>query len=498
MATTANSVEDAHVVIDARLARAALCLFLATLVLMTLRGYMRANMPFNGPHAFVSADVATTARTFTTQGILHLRGVPVNNNPPIGSKDFYTHWPPLLPVLLSWCFTAFGISERVGHLLMLAIFVTTAGLVFRLGCLWLGTLGGALAGYFWLTLPVVVEFGDLICQQSLAMMFIVAALISFTVRRERLGALLLFVAVLSSWESLLVVPGFWLAARINPAGRRSAVFASVGAVGGFLCVIFLYLAASPTLALDLLQTAKYYMGLSPVYSNFALHDRWSLTLPQQLSGLLWNHLWMLGALGTGALIQFLILRRTRFLVLFLPLITPWLLWTIAMRSHVVIHHFELLIAGPVTALCLSWLTLSFLNNAPRNRRWTVAILPIAVAVQLVVLPKPDIPQGPELEPFFQFSRLIATSTNPDAVVISPLFSAIPLYYSERHIVRGITDDASVAAILPQLHQEFPSARLYLAIPSSFAENFPKTISTATRLSSDEEFTTFELNSPVSR
>jgi hypothetical protein len=464
---------------------------------MTLRGYMRADLPFNGPHAFVSADVATAARTFTTQGIFHLRAVPVNNNPPIGPEDFYTHWPPLLPVLLSWCFTAFGISERVGHLLMLAIFVTTAFLVFRLGCLWFGTLGGALAGYFWLTLPVVVQFGDLICQQSPAMMFMVAALISFTARREKLGALLLLVAVLSSWEPALVVPGFWLAARMDPAVRRSAVYASLGASIGLLIVFCLYLAVSPTLALDLLQTAKYYLGLSPVYSNFALHDRWSLTLPQQLNGLLWNHLWMLGALGTGALIQFLVLRRRRLLVLFLPLITPWLVWTIAMRSHVVIHHFELLIAGPVTAMSLSWLSLGFLKTAPPNRQWTVAILPIAVAVQLFVLPKPDIPHGPTLEPFFQFSRLVATSTDSDSVVISPLFSAIPLYYSERHIVRGVIDDAAVATILPKLRQEFPTARLYLAIPSSFAENFPQTISTARRDSSDEEFSIFELNSPAS-
>ena len=108
---------------------------------------------------------------------------------------------------------------------MLCVLLGTAVLVFRLGWLWLGPVGGALAGYFWLTLPVVVQFGDLVAQQSLAMLFVVAAVVAFFSAGERVGAVLLFLAVLSSWEAVLVVPGFWLAARRMPELRRGAVLA---------------------------------------------------------------------------------------------------------------------------------------------------------------------------------------------------------------------------------------------------------------------------------
>src|SRR5215469_4278846 len=227
--------------------RAALWLFFATLAIFIVRGIDRAPTPFIGPHAFVSADMSTTARTFATQGILHLHGVPVNNNPPIHlASDAFVHWPPLLPIMLSQCIRIFGASERVGHLFMLAILVATAIVVFRLGCLWLGTIGGGLAGYFWLTLPVVVQFGDLIAPQGLVMLFVVAALLAFTARRERLASLLLLLAVLSTWEALLVVPGIWLVAYKRPDLRRSAIHATLAASLGLLLVAGLYLYYSPS------------------------------------------------------------------------------------------------------------------------------------------------------------------------------------------------------------------------------------------------------------
>ncbi len=157
----------------------AFALFAVALVMTAVRAVRHADTQYVGLGAAVSADVATSARTFATEGVWKLRGIPVNNNPPIGAEDQYTHWPPLLPILLSGCFRVFGTSERTAHVFMLCVLLGTAVLVFRLGWLWLGPVGGALAGYFWLTLPVVVQFGDLVAQQSLAMLFVVAAVVAF-------------------------------------------------------------------------------------------------------------------------------------------------------------------------------------------------------------------------------------------------------------------------------------------------------------------------------
>ena len=89
-----------------------LALFAGSLILTAVHGVLRSAEQFSYAHAFVSADTATTARTFLREGVIALRGVPVNNNPPISSIDFYAHWPPLMTVLLSGCFRVFGPSNE--------------------------------------------------------------------------------------------------------------------------------------------------------------------------------------------------------------------------------------------------------------------------------------------------------------------------------------------------------------------------------------------------
>ena len=198
----------------------AFALLAAALVMTAVRAIRRADTQYVGLGAAVSADVATSARTFVTEGVWKLRGIPVNNNPPIGAEDQYTHWPPLLPILLSWCFRVFGTSERTAHIFMLCVLLATAVLVFRLGWLWLGPVGGALAGYFWLTLPVVVQFGDLVAQQSLAMLFVVGAVVAFysasvepTSQKRDVGHPVLWwvleVGTLRAWPALVLGGGLF-------------------------------------------------------------------------------------------------------------------------------------------------------------------------------------------------------------------------------------------------------------------------------------------------
>ena len=67
----------------------------------------------------------------------------------------------------------------------------------------------------------------------------------------------------------------------------------------------------------------------------------------------------------------------------------------------------------------------------------------------------------------------------DAIVVVPTVSAVPLYYSERHIVRGITNDAVLAEELQQIRTQFPASPIYLAIPPSLARDFAGALSRAT-------------------
>lgn len=463
----------------------AIVIFGVAIVVTTVQSLRHADSQFVGPHAFVSADVATTARTFVAEGVWKLRGVPVNNNPPIGPDDQYTHWPPLLPIILSGWFRMFGTSERTSHLLMLFILLATASLVSRLGWLWLGPVGGALAGYFWLTLPVVVQFGDLVAQQSLAMLFIVAALVAFYSARERLGAILLFFAVLSAWEAVLVLPGIWIASRWLPELRRTLALATIGVGSGVACVLGLFIFGSPALAADTLQTAKYYMGLSPIYSHVFPHDRREqLTFANQISGILWNHLWMLGVLGSAAILQLLAIRPRNGVLLASVLAAPWILWTIVMRTHVAIHHFELLIAAPLAALALAWIATAELRVEPSRASLIKSAAFVALAaLQLIVLPHPRIEHDYSPERLIRYAQDIRDATEPGSVIMAPLVSAVPIYYSQRHIVRGVGDVSAVQDELQRIHRDFPGSPIYIAIPPFLSANFAQILSHQTVVSS---------------
>ena len=61
-------------------------LFAVALVMTAVRAVRHADTQYVGLGAAVSADVATSARTFATEGVWKLRGIPVNNNPPIGER----------------------------------------------------------------------------------------------------------------------------------------------------------------------------------------------------------------------------------------------------------------------------------------------------------------------------------------------------------------------------------------------------------------------------
>ena len=449
----------------------ALALFSIALAITVIHGIRSAPTQFTYEHAEIAADVATTARTFATQGVFHLGAVPVNNNPPIGPTDFYTHWPPLLPILLSQCFRAFGATERVTHLFMLAVLIVTALLIFQLGRRWLGTTGGALAGYFWLTLPVEVQFGHLAAQQSLALLFMVAAVLAIYSSRPKLAAALLFLGVLSSWEAALVLAGIWLAVRTNAASRESAIAATIGVAAALACTTAIFFLSSKALALGAIQTLKYYAGLSPLYSKTILWNGPVLTFGQQIFLIVLHHIFGLGVIGLFAIVRALWIRPTNGRLLLFALAAPWILWTIFLRNHMAIHHFELMIAAPVVALALAWLAL------PSD--WTTAttlqasLLVIAAALQLLLFP--HVPGAPNATSVVNYGLALRTSTPPNAIILSPLDSAVPLFYSERHLVRGIANQSILRQELPIVRQQFPSAPIYLAVLPNQSSEFVSTL-----------------------
>jgi len=476
-----------------RLARIAVFLLLAAALLTTtVRAVLHFDAQFGDGEAYlantVNADVNSTARTFASEGIWKLRAVPVDNNPPIGSSDVYAHWPPLLTILLASCFHFFGASEHTSHIFMLGVVLITATLVTRLGWKWLGPIGGALAGYFWLTFPVTIQYGALAAQPALATLFMVAAILAFYSSKNKIGALLLLLGAISSWEAVLVVPILWLAAWSYPKARQSALWGTVGATVGVCGVAALYLGNNPSLAIDTLQTAKFYLGLSTTYTHKLTFNSDYRTPSQQIILICWNHAWMLGVLGSGALIQlFLDLPEKRDRLL-LALAGPWLLWCTTMRLQTALNPFELMIAAPIAALALAQLATMDLRIKPSKLAVVkTAVFVVLAAIQFLIIPHPKRDRE-QYSPnqLIRFSTEIKNATLPGSIVLSPVLSAVPIYYSERHIVRGIASQDAVNDELPIIRTEFPNAPIYLAIPPFLAPAYQQTLSHATIVSSSPD------------
>jgi hypothetical protein len=444
---------------------------LVTSVLLVSSKLRHAHDQFVTPHSFVSADVATTARTFAKEGILHLHGIPVNNNPPVGAVDFYTHWPPLLPISLSVVFRLFGDSECSVHIFMLAIFAATATAMYALGRKWLGPKAGALTAFFWMTLPVVLQFNDLAAQQSLAILFAVLALVAFEAGTW-LGSVLLLLAVISSWEAALIAPAMWLVSKRHSALYPRAKASAIATAAGLCSVAMLFLLGNRQTAVDSLQAAKFYMGLSDVYSHVHLSlPQIQLPLVEQIRLTLLNNVWMLGPLGLAAVVQFFVSRPIPLVQKFVPVAAPWIFWCIVMHNHTARHHFEFLIAGPVVALSLAWLATNGVTDQLRTATLRMAVLIALVLVQMGLLPHPNMSDGYDPAKLVAYGKAIREATPQGSIVLAPLVSAVPLYYSDRHIVRGLGTPEAVREALPEVRSAFPDSPVYIAVPPFLADEF---------------------------
>ena len=506
-------------------ARLFLTFWLVIVVSLTLFYRLEtAPMPYHYDFGTCSADVATMARSFVNHGVLALGGVPINNNPPLGlSPSAYTHWPPLLPIILSACFRIFGESEATAHGLMLVVVLASASLLFWIADLCLGRTAAFLAAFCWLTLPTVVHWGHVLLQESLAVLFILAALLAFLKATDSAeiqwawavpGGIAVALAAWSSWESVLLSPGLLAAALWSrrPSQQRLALIYASLALMATVTLVAWYAIRYPGLMADTWQTAKFRMGLASTYSNELLH-RYSGEARMSLPGMIFNlarlHWHELGLLGLSATAWVILTglearacRKGSALVLaFCGLLAPWLLWCVLMPNHVANHNFETLIAAPAVAMALAWggrEALHVLSRSPQARLGLGSLVVLLIVPALMLEPLGEVvwnnlewhrgmgwrgllpsvklpPHSIEPDPSMRFADEIREIAGPDAVILTPVPGMVHVYYSRRHFIRAITDDDLLDRAIPQAAAAFPGSPLYLALRAAERPSFPKAL-----------------------
>jgi 4-amino-4-deoxy-L-arabinose transferase-like glycosyltransferase len=492
---------------------AAFWLIVAALALVAL--YARLlHLSFDGDYqGWASASCMTMAHSFNQLGALHLHFVPIQNNLPLGSDpDVYLHWPPLFPLLLSVVTRVLGDHESSGRLFALAITLATTGVVIAIAHHLYGTRIALLSGFFFLTAHATYEGGRAVLHQPLAMFFGSATVLLFllaigspstampstaaphSASRKRLFALLGFFAtictVLTAWDPIFIPFGLLLSSiylRRRNAIRLAALYL-VADVLTFIAVQADYILAYPALFKNQFATIAYRAGLKfNVESSMRLHtivDRVHYSMSQFSFIGSYSHAlrWLVEGFGTFTLLApFLFLalwlqrdrrQNTPAVYLLGGLGLPWLVFFAVMRNYVSIHPFALVLAAPFLAITSGfvldriWDRLHTATIADNNRRHLLRvmliILPLLILYPLFMAVRNA--KTPYEPPQYQdLSAIVQHNTPPNAVTLSSAQSAVPIYYSDRHIVRGIVTPELLHLAIPQARTAFPGSPLFFAI-----------------------------------
>lgn len=486
---------------------AAFWLAVAALALIAL--YARLlHTTFDGDYqGWASASCMTMAHSFNQLGAFHLHFVPIQNNLPLGSDpDVYLHWPPLFPLLLSFVTRILGDHESSARLFALVITLATACVVIAIARRLYGTRIALLSGFFFLAAKATYDGGRAILHQPLAMffgsatvlLFLLAADIPSTARdsstRRRLfaslGLLATICTVLTAWDPIFIPLGLLISSiylRRRDATRLATLYL-IANVLTFIAVQADYIHAYPALFRNQFATIAYRAGLKfDVDSSLRLHtivDTVHYSSAHFSFIGTYSHIlrWIYESFG-----NFYLLAPFLFLALWLQsdrrqnatavyvlggLGLPWLLFFAAMRNYVSLHSFALVLGAPFLAITsgyvldLIWDRLHAATLVDNNRRHLLrvmlVILPLITLYPLfMAVRNAKIPFQP---PQFQdLSAIIQHNTPPNAVTLATAESAVPIYYSDRHIVRGIATPDLLRLAIPQARAAFPGSPIFFAI-----------------------------------
>ena len=479
----------------------------AGVLLLTAHLHVLAE-PFDAePHAWGSAHFATIARNYAEQGFMALKGLPIGNNPPFGREpDAYIHWPPLFSIVLSVVFRVFGISEAVarGFMLFIGAFVVLA--TGWLAKLCYGLRAGVAAIFAILTVPVFCAYVCLVQLTTLGILFMLLALISFlkataddTLNKHWMwyGLIAMFLSVSSSWEPALLSFGLLLNSLIQRDATRIRL--SLAYCGAALLSIALimsfYFISMPSLADDLLQTVLFRAGFGaynkpmhlPIHS--LVNSNYYQFQPTMLEFLHRYYLQFTVFVGwpyifatlLGLALALLYRQRISQDSLNIPavLLTPVVLWYVLMSHQTIDNEFEILLSTPLVAICFGLLLSKgwdVLLEKVSGKKRPFLIVPILVIVMTLLLPVWRFNRSiynlynQRLQPtgMLDYAQDIQNNTEPNAVVISPIPSMVPVFYSHRHIIRGISDGKSLQYVMERVGYDFPGSPVYLALPGDIA------------------------------
>jgi len=477
---------------------------------LALAGLALIKGTFSHEHAWGSLHSTIIARNFADHGIFALRGLPIENNDPLTSElDTYLHWPPFFFYVLGGWIAIFGDSARSIQLFMMMVVFATAstlGLMVRQ----FGSLAQAVfCGAAFILMPATFRFGLTPQPVSLALLLQALALF-FTAGALRdegrpsgspramlfLSSVVFSLAMMASWEAALALPGILVAWLIRQDARilRVLLWWSAACGLGLAMVGILYAASDETFVRELWNAFQLRAGLAdyaPLPSRIHLlepevHSTVTLTRLGDLALRIPEFIHAIAIMGLCVLPFAIFGLGMRPIgsfgtVVVLSFASVWIGWAVLMKQHFSQHNYQMLIASPVSAIGISMLMALIADDGARSTprglhfRHLLAALALPIGLMIAAVPSFVIFLRWQ-EPLIEFGRDIRHNVPSGALVLTDQISSVPIYYSQRHLLRGIKDEEQVRRRMSDIRRLCTDCPLYLAVPSQSAPKFSGLIS----------------------
>jgi hypothetical protein len=95
----------------------------------------------------------------------------------------------------------------------------------------------------------------------------------------------------------------------------------------------------------------------------------------------------------------------------------------------------------------------------------------------------------------QYGRAIAQFTPPNAVIMQPETNMVPMFYSNRHTIRGVSDSQQLERILPMVLDKFHGYPVYLALQPRHMQHFTAGCKACQALVERDDLILFQVSLP---
>ena len=147
------------------------------------------------------------------------------------------------------------------------------------------------------------------------------------------------------------------------------------------------------------------------------------------------------------------------------------IWIALFRNHVTLHNYQALFAAPLVSISIGVVLKTGVNQFLNGSfRWIVILIaPLIIISPLIKrvaqgYSKANPAELNDASLATEYGKDVESSTPKSAVILSSSPSLIPVYYSHRHIIRGVNDEEALRLLAPKTSKLFSHSDIYLAIP----------------------------------